>query len=139
MPTLNQRIPRRYDSILGISSLQSTSFFSLASSDTGKLDELGQDDYAGFSNEYTLALCNMATVVSKETGQVLYEDSHYVVQVTRSAVLLINMTTGLRDAIWDGGSKVVSASVNATQIAVALQNDTLIVLMVKDGDLVQLR
>lgn len=125
-----------------MSTLQSTHFYSLANSELGTIDELDEDSYAGFSHEPTLALSNMASVVlpsEDNGGQTRYEDSQHVVQVTPTGVLLINLFTGMRDSTWTGDAAIVAASVNASQIAIGLQGRKIVILMVKDAQLVELR
>ncbi|KAF8516138.1 CPSF A subunit region-domain-containing protein [Hysterangium stoloniferum] len=129
------------DSILAITSLQSTRFYSVADTALGSLEELDVNAYAGFSSDASIAMCNMATVVTPtDRGEkTQYEDSQYVVQITSSEVLLVDLFSGMRASEWRGDGHIVAASVNPSQIAVALNGRKLVILMVKNGQLIELR
>lgn len=132
----------RTDNILVVSTLKSTRFYSLVNIEHETLNELDQDSFAGFSEEPTLAISNMASVVlptNGHTGPPRYDDSRYVVQVTSTRVLLVNLFTGMRDSIWRGEADIVAASANPSQVVVALKGGMLVILAVRDSKLIELR
>ena len=93
----------RMDNMLVVSTLKSTRFYSLVNFDHESMLELNEDSCPCFSDEPTLAISNMASVVlptKGHPGQTHYDDSQYVVQVTSTCVLLINLFTGVRDSTW---------------------------------------
>jgi len=128
----------RYDDTLAVTALQSTRFYSLARG----LEELDGDHCPGLSDECTLAIGNMTTVIpaSSRTGnQTLYENSNFAVQVTPNAAILINLSTGMREHVWKPGTEIMAASLSSSQIAVALKGRKLVTLMIKDSQIVELR
>ena len=130
------------DNMLVVSTLQSTRFYSLARLEDQVLNELDEDSCPGFSPEPTLALENVASLIlptNSSNGSTRYDDSQYVVQVTSTGVLLVNLFTGMRDSTWTGETEIVAASINASQVAVALKGRKLVILAVKDSQLIELR
>jgi DNA damage-binding protein 1 len=128
--------------MLVVSTLQSTRFYSLANLEHGAIDEFDKDSCPGFSQEPTLALGNVASVIlptNASNGRTQYNDSQYVVQVTSTGVLLVNLFTGMRESAWQAETEVVAASVNASQVAVALKGRKLVILAVRDAQLIELR
>ncbi|GJJ09699.1 hypothetical protein Clacol_003923 [Clathrus columnatus] len=127
-----------FDTILVLSTLQKTRFYSLTNTKVGKLEELDESEIAGFSRDATLMICNMSTI-TENGGRNSYGDSHLVVQVTTRMVLLVNLLTGMQEATWQQDGDIVAASVNPSQICVALTGRRLFFLKISDGKLVQLR
>jgi hypothetical protein len=110
------------DNMLVVSTLQSTRFYSLTHFEQGIVDEL--DACPGFSDEPTLAISNMFALVLPTDGnarETRYDDSQFVVQVTSTGVLLVNLFTGMRESTWQGETDSVAACANASQVAVALK------------------
>ncbi|KAF8526426.1 CPSF A subunit region-domain-containing protein [Gautieria morchelliformis] len=130
------------DNMLVISTLQSTRFYSLAHFEQGIVDELDEDACPGFSVEPTFAISNMSSIVLPTDGntrQTRYDDSQFVVQVTSTGVLLVNLSTGMRESTWQGETDIVAACANGSQVAVALKGSQLVILSVRDSQLVELR
>lgn len=129
------------DNMLVVSTLQSTRFYTLDNLEHGTIDEIDEDTCPGFSQEPTLAIGNVASVVPPTNGggQTQYNDSQYVAQVTSTGVLLVNLFTGMRDSTWEGDTDIVAASVNASQVAIALKGRKLVILAVRDSQLIELR
>lgn len=115
-----------------------TRFYSLTDTTIGKMEELDKSETPGFSHDVTLAMCNIASI-SQNGGKINYGNSHFVVQVTSKMVLLVNLLTGMREATWQEDGEIVAASVNASQICVALSGRRLYFLRVDSGNLLQLR
>jgi len=83
----------------------------------------------------------MASVVlptESNGGRTRYEDSQHVVQAMPTGVL-VNLFTGVRDSTWNGDAEIVAAGVNASQVAIGLKGRKVVILMVKNAQLVELR
>jgi len=128
--------------MLAVSTLNSTRFYSLVNIRLGTIEELDDDSYPGFSHEPSLAIANVCSVIAPVPGRgglPQYEDSQCVVQVTSTSVLLVNVFTGMLEAIWNRETEIVAASVNASQVAVALKGGKLVTLGIREMQFVELR
>lgn len=123
---------------MALSTLQTTRFYPLTPTSTGKLEELDESEIFGFSQDPTLAICNMSSIV-ENGGKFSYDDSPFVVQVTYNMVLVVNLLTGTREATWQDHSEIVAASVNPSQICVGLNGRRLVFLKADEGKLVCVR
>ncbi|KAF8208666.1 mono-functional DNA-alkylating methyl methanesulfonate N-term-domain-containing protein [Mycena galopus ATCC 62051] len=143
--TLKQTSDALFDSHILVSTVQETHTFELTRNDT--LEATESD--AGFVPGRTFAARNVQRgVVQQEIkrGNVIitpettkYEDTALVVQVTSDGAFLLEYDMGIgafaQVAQYDatkrgGGLQVVAASINATQILLALNNGTLLWLEV---------
>jgi len=126
--------------MLAVSTLNSTRFYSLVNIRLGTIEELDDDSYPGFSHEPSLAIANVCSEITPVPGgSGLYNDSQCVVQVTSTSVLLVNVFTGMLEAIWNRETEIVAASVNASQVAVALKGGKLVTLGIREMQFVELR
>lgn len=127
-----------FDTLLALSTLQTTRFYALTPTSAGKLEELDESEIFGFSRDPTLAICNMSSIV-QVGGKYSYDDSPFVVQVTSNMVLVVNLLTGTRETTWQDHGEIVAASVNPSQICVGLSGRRLVFLKVDEGKLVPVR
>lgn len=91
-------------------------------------------------NESTIAFSNIAQRITGRDGKATYQNSSLVVQVTSSGATLLEFDESLRiymkldrwevkaNAFEDPNAEIVAASVNSSQVALAISGGKLVLL-----------
>ena len=130
------------DSFIMTSTPESTHIYELPSSTlTSKLIRLTEEDFPGFKfDERTLVVANVfRRFVEQGQSKSHYEGSSYVVQVTTTDVLVVNMSTRDRESHWrppDDGI-IVLGDITPSQICVALAGGKVFLLKLVGGNLAE--
>ncbi|KAI5118862.1 hypothetical protein M0805_005306 [Coniferiporia weirii] len=76
----------------------------------------------------TLAAGNVLNRVKSATGKSVYESGPFSVQVTPSAIVLVNTSLGIREDVWEPkhGCEIVVADVTPSQICIAVSGGLVI-------------
>ncbi|KAF9463019.1 CPSF A subunit region-domain-containing protein [Collybia nuda] len=138
--SVREKFENSADTGILVSSLQTSHIFQLH--DSGRNTTLSytqEHPTKGLTtNQPTLAFGNVAQRVIGTDGKATYVNSQLVVQVTPKGALLLGYDEALgayvRHAEWDlPGKEVVAASVNASQVLLALNGGLLVALSIAEG------
>ncbi|KAG6837618.1 hypothetical protein H0H93_006139 [Arthromyces matolae] len=142
MWTIRDEFEDSHDAHLLVSTLEATHILRIDDeSDSAHLTSVNDAGLTGQSglvvNEPTLAFGNVARRVIGSSNKIMYQNSKFVVQVTKQSVAMYNYDTISKTyekvASWDlKGSVIVAADLNASQVVLAMRGGRLLALTIED-------